>query len=829
MPPRALYQYFKPPPANILEATRSNAPDSVLTAHAQLVAWRLNTQRALISLIDRETQYFVAESTKTLHLVDDQRFENPSDAIWAGCTSLPKAGRLCEHTLQTLPTKDGTIPYFEVPDLTKDERFNTLPFVTGAPALRYYVGVPIVTKKGIPIGSLFAMDDKVREPISDSSTEFLTIMAGNIMAHLEMMKEKRDRKRVLNMNMCLASFVDPDSQAGKKRRLSSHFLDARHRSNSGFEEQKSSLLEKGTESKLATFRRAAEILRESLSLQTGGGVVLFSSMPARAPPAVNETFVPGSPPSTTTTKSSVGQESPVNHREAGVRCTGFSGTRTSKPTEPGKFAEVLASSVTAKSPCLDQEQESFNPFGLADLSKLIKRHPRGKLYTLDEEFSSLSSSNDELIDSGNSGNTHHHRRRAPSESERNLLMKTFPGARQVIFLPLWDPSISRWSACIAYNTSEFRTWSHNPDFLHCIAFCNCLMSEISRLATLAADQQKSDFIGSISHELRSPLHGILASCEFLQDDTETTSYQKSLVATADSCARTLLDTINMVLDYSKINSFERNVRKAKKSRKDISGTAMSNTALQPTLNIYGSIDLAAVTEEVVEGVAIGNVFKDITNYDVADGPPPSHRTHRVLVNGSVDGSPRVSDPSPEMRPAVEIIIDIEPRIWTFVTQPGAFRRIVMNLFGNALKYTKQGFIKVKLSAKDLPKDHLVKIDGHEVSASSLVTLTISDSGQGISPEYMRTRLFTPFAQESHLNPGTGLGLSLVRSILTMLNGEINIDSTLGVGTDVVVRLPVIRGTPPGTSTTSSTPTSVPSSAGSTIERPNDNSLTVVRQ
>jgi len=50
--------------------------------------------------------------------------------------------------------------------------------------------------------------------------------------------------------------------------------------------------------------------------------------------------------------------------------------------------------------------------------------------------------------------------------------------------------------------------------------------------------------------------GILASCEFLQD-TETNAFQQSLVDTVDSCARTLLDTISMVLDFSKMNNFVR--------------------------------------------------------------------------------------------------------------------------------------------------------------------------------------------------------------------------------------------------------------------------------
>jgi len=245
------------------------------------------------------------------------------------------------------------------------------------------------------------------------------------------------------------------------------------------------------------------------------------------------------------------------------------------------------------------------------------------------------------------------------------LHKHFPEAKQIIFLPLWDATSSRFSAFFAYSTSEFRILANNPDFLFCIAFCNCVMTEVSRLVTLAADQQKSDFIGSVSHELRSPLHGILASCEFL-GDTETTSFQKSLVDTADSCARTLLDTINMVLDYSKINAFERSTRKAHRKGRNLQSGLQDSTA-QPQLNIYGDVDLAGITEEVVEGVTTGQIFKDsLTGVDALD------------LSADVSGS------SSEGRKDIEIIIDIAPRAsprdWVFVTQPGAFRRIIMNIF-----------------------------------------------------------------------------------------------------------------------------------------------------
>ena len=153
---------------------------------------------------------------------------------------------------------------------------------------------------------------------------------------------------------------------------------------------------------------------------------------------------------------------------------------------------------------------------------------------------------------------------------------------------------------------------------------------------------------------------------------------------------------------------------------------------------------------------------------------------------------------------------------------GAFRRVVMNLFGNALKYTRSGFVRVKLEARDTPPGP--DAEGSKTNATSIV-LTIADSGIGISPEFMRTKLFAPFSQESSMNPGTGLGLSLVHSIVSMLDGNIDIQSTQNVGTEVRVTLPMLKSSSSGSGTTSSTPIS----SGGSIERAKDNSLAVVRK
>lgn len=86
---------------------------------------------------------------------------------------------------------------------------------------------------------------------------------------------------------------------------------------------------------------------------------------------------------------------------------------------------------------------------------------------------------------------------------------------------------------------------------------------------------------------------------------------------------------------------------------------------------------------------------------------------------------------------------------------GALRRIVMNLFENAMKYTSAGLIIVRLRIRDNEE--------YQSSAQKRQTLALNiiDSGRGISSGYISRKLFTPFAQEDTFSSGVGLGLSIV--------------------------------------------------------------------
>lgn len=114
----------------------------------------------------------------------------------------------------------------------------------------------------------------------------------------------------------------------------------------------------------------------------------------------------------------------------------------------------------------------------------------------------------------------------------------------------------------------------------------------------------------------------------------------------------------------------------------------------------------------------------------------------------------------------------------------------MNLVSNSLKFTPHGRITVSLRMQSLPEPHTV----------SRVVLAISDSGCGMSEQYLKYDLYSHFRQENTHVVGTGLGLSIVRHMVAQLNGNMSIQSKQGVGTCVTVTFPVEivgdKATPP---------------------------------
>ena len=234
---------------------------------------------------------------------------------------------------------------------------------------------------------------------------------------------------------------------------------------------------------------------------------------------------------------------------------------------------------------------------------------------------------------------------------------------------------------------------------------------------------------------------------------------------------------NHILDFSKINHFEKTWQKRRRGGPNARLRHDAPLAMQqseiPMMNLFAEVDISTICEEVVESVFAGHVFQNITaqSFDMV----PNAQRRMSDVRGFGIDSKTMAEHVKHVQ--VPVIFLVKMQNFNFITQPGAFRRIIMNLLGNALKYTSHGYVHVTLETTDPDQAH-----GPDGAQRPMVTLTVTDTGKGISSEFLRSKLFTPFTQENSLSSGTGLGLAIVKSIVSLLEGEIAIDSEVGRGT-----------------------------------------------
>lgn len=166
--------------------------------------------------------------------------------------------------------------------------------------------------------------------------------------------------------------------------------------------------------------------------------------------------------------------------------------------------------------------------------------------------------------------------------------------------------------------------------------------------------------------------------------------------------------------------------------------------------------------------------------------------------------------------SLEIRLEIDPGLPSLLMgDPHRVRQIVLNLLGNAVKFTARG--KVVIAVALMP------------TAEPRVQIAVRDTGIGMSEE-MLARLFEPFSQAdvstTRTYGGTGLGLSIVRRLAELMDATVTAASELGLGSTFTLDLPC-RAAPNAGTATSSTPfraasvdaaTAQPSSAGLTRRR-----------
>ncbi|GAP61634.1 hypothetical protein ARMA_0057 [Ardenticatena maritima] len=233
----------------------------------------------------------------------------------------------------------------------------------------------------------------------------------------------------------------------------------------------------------------------------------------------------------------------------------------------------------------------------------------------------------------------------------------------------------------------------------------------------AANRAKSAFLANMSHELRTPLNAIIGYSELLYEDA---------IDAGDK---------DMASDLKKIHSAGRHL------------LTLINDVLDISKIEAGRMQVS------LEEVAIRDVIDSVV----------------YTVSGLIEQNGNT----------FECVVD--ENVGVIRTDATKLRQILLNLLGNAAKFTEQGKVALRIwRERGKPNDEIV--------------FEISDTGIGIPEEKLPT-LFQPFTQvdpsPTRKYGGTGLGLAITKAYVDMLGGTIEVQSEVGKGTTFLVRLPVV--------------------------------------
>ncbi len=239
----------------------------------------------------------------------------------------------------------------------------------------------------------------------------------------------------------------------------------------------------------------------------------------------------------------------------------------------------------------------------------------------------------------------------------------------------------------------------------------------SALEAKKANISKTDFLRRMSHDIRTPLNGIIGmlkiSDRYKDDPVKLAECKEKILHSADY----LLELVNNVLDISKLESGDRKLEEK-------------------------PFDLGEMLLKMLSAVEVSASQHDIT---MEGGKAASYIVHRELIGSG-----------------------------------SYLNRVLMNLASNAIKYNRPGG-RVRLYCNELSSD----------AEFANFEFVCEDNGLGMSSEFQQ-HAFEPFTRENKETTtgfsGSGLGLSIVKELVTMMGGSIQLESEENVGTRFTVRL-----------------------------------------
>lgn len=270
-----------------------------------------------------------------------------------------------------------------------------------------------------------------------------------------------------------------------------------------------------------------------------------------------------------------------------------------------------------------------------------------------------------------------------------------------------------------------------------------VQASLLRTRLVEADRAKTTFISQVTHELRTPLHGLITQLDFMRDAVDTGDFDElgSMLQTAISCGVALSDIINDVLDFGKIS-----------------------ISSMETLQDHDQQKKAASERDIL----------DLVEASAKTCLSKVARQQKVLS-------------LPE--DVAHITFEYEernPEDWQVYLDAPAIQRVLFNLMTNAIKYCKKG-----ASPQITLRLRIIAIGGTQPESlkTEMFEITCVDEGLGMSPDFL-AGIFQPFRQANVFSPGAGLGLYITHSLVRRLSGTISVESQENVGTSFKIHLPV---------------------------------------